>query len=158
MGAMRAIVNAAAEPARVPPPSTDARSFHEGMAGYRPTPVHDLPGVARELGLGAVGLKDESSRLGLPAFKILGASWAAERALRARPVTTTLVAASAGNHGRAVAHEAARRGLACRVMLPARAAAARRAAIAAEGAEVVVIDGDYEQAVALAEAEDGGRA
>ena len=31
-----------------------------------------------------------------------------------------LVAASAGNHGRAVAHEAARRGLACRIFLPER--------------------------------------
>ena len=60
----------------------------------------------------------------------------------------TLVAASAGNHGRAVAHVAALRGLRCRVFLPARSLAARREAIAGEGAEVVVVDGSYEEAVA----------
>ena len=36
------------------------------------------------LGVGEVLLKDESSRLGLPAFKILGASWAIYRSLEAR--------------------------------------------------------------------------
>jgi diaminopropionate ammonia-lyase len=115
--------------------------------------VRNLDGVAADLGIAAVGLKDESDRLGLPAFKVLGASWAVERALRERPDLHTLVAASAGNHGRAVAHVAAARGLRCRIVLPARSAAARRAAIAAEGAEVVVVNGDYEAAVALAAAE-----
>ena len=76
--------------------------------------------MAAELGLAAVALKDESDRLGLPAFKVLGASWAVERTLRERPDVRTLVTASAGNHGRAVAHVAALRGL--RVPhLPARA-------------------------------------
>ena len=45
------------------------------------------------------------------------------RAARATRTSHTLVAASAGNHGRAVAHVAARRGLRCRVFLPARAVA-----------------------------------
>ena len=100
-----------------------------------------------------MGIKDESNRLGLPAFKVLGASWAVERALRERPGADTLVAASAGNHGRAVARVAAMRGLGCRVFLPSRAATARRQAIAGEGAEVVVIEGSYEDAVARARAE-----
>ncbi|MFL5910873.1 MAG: pyridoxal-phosphate dependent enzyme [Gaiellaceae bacterium] len=120
------------------------------MAGYAPTPVHQLDTIAAELGVGAVQVKDESSRLGLPAFKILGASWAVERALRDEPSVHTLVAASAGNHGRAVAHAAALRGLACRVFLPDRSLAVRREAIAAEGAEVVVVDGSYEEAVEAA--------
>ncbi len=136
--------------------SDETTAFHRSLPGYAPTPIHALPGVAAELGLGAVLLKDESDRLGLPAFKILGASWAAERALREHPDTHTLVAASAGNHGRAVARAAAWRGLHARVYLPARAVPARREAIASEGAEVVVIDGDYEEAVALAAA-DGAR-
>ncbi len=147
---MRALVNTAADPAQVPPPRGDARAFHEGMAGYRPTPVHDLPAVAQTLGLGSVCLKDESDRLGLPAFKVLGASWAVERALRERPEVRTLVAASAGNHGRAVAHVAALRGLHARIFLPERATPGRRAAIGGEGAEVVVVDGTYEEAVAEA--------
>lgn len=110
--------------------------------------------LARDLGVAAVGLKDESRRLGLPAFKVLGASWAVERALRERPETHTLVAASAGNHGRAVAHVAAARGLSARIYLPARSSGVRQDAIASEGAEVVVVDGTYEDAVAQA-AEQG---
>ncbi len=149
---MRCVVNPALDQAAVPPPSGEAAPFHAALPGYRPTPLHALPGIAAELGLGAVALKDESARLGLPAFKVLGASWAIDRALRERPAAHTLIAASAGNHGRAVAHVAAQRGLRCRVFLPARAAAARRAAIAGEGAEVVVVEGSYEAAVAQAEA------
>jgi diaminopropionate ammonia-lyase len=62
------------------------------------------------------------------------------------------VAASAGNHGRAVARVAATRGLGCRIFLPAHSLPGRRAAIAAEGAEVVVVDGGYEDTVARAAA------
>jgi diaminopropionate ammonia-lyase len=153
---MRALVNPHAGPTRVPPPSGEAAGFHAALPGYAPTPLRALTAIAAELGVGEVALKDESDRLGLPAFKILGASWAIERALREQPGVHTLVAASAGNHGRAVAREAARRGLRCRVFLPARSAAARRAAIAGEGAEVVVVPGSYEEAVALA-AEAGAR-
>jgi diaminopropionate ammonia-lyase len=144
---MRAVVNPAFDPAAVPPPSDEAAAFHRALPGYAPTPVHRLDVAA---GVGAVYMKDESSRLGLPAFKILGASWAAERLLRDEPQVHTLVAASAGNHGRAVARVAALRGLACRVFLPGRSLQARRDAIAGEGAEVVVVDGSYEDAVAAA--------
>ena len=142
---MSVFLNPAYDSSAVPAPVADAQAFHAALPGYAPTPLRELePGVF---------LKDESDRLGLPAFKILGASWAVERALAADATITTLVAASAGNHGRAVAHEAGRRGLAARIFLPARSLPVRRAAIASEGAEVVVIDGDYEQAVAAAAAE-----
>ncbi len=144
------LVNPAPRPAAVPPPSGVARTFHASLAGYAPTPVRDLPAVAAELGLAAVAVKDESDRLGLPSFKVLGASWAVERALTQNPDVHTLVAASAGNHGRAVARVAAMRGLDCRILLPERAALDRRDAIAAEGAEVVLVEGDYETAVAWA--------
>jgi diaminopropionate ammonia-lyase len=147
---MRALRNPAADPARVPAPSRDAITFHHLSPGYQPTPVRGLSGVAAELGLAAVALKDESDRFGLPAFKILGASWAVERTLRAHPQVDTLVAASAGNHGRAVAHVAHQRGLRCRIFLPGRSAQARRDAIAGEGAEVVIVDVTYEDAVAQA--------
>jgi diaminopropionate ammonia-lyase len=149
---VRAAVNPAHDPAAVAAPSADAAAFHRSLDGYAPTPLRELPGVAAELGLRSVALKDESDRLGLPAFKILGAAWAAERALSERPDADTLVAASAGNHGRAVARAAALRGLRARVFLPSRSLAARRDAIAGEGAEVVVVDGSYEDAVARAAA------
>ena len=155
---VRAVVNARVAPDAVPPPSAEAGPFHASLDEYRPTPLRELPGLAAELGLAAVALKDESDRMGLPAFKVLGASWAVERALRERPDTEVLVAASAGNHGRAVAHVAARRGLRARIFLPARSLPARRQAIQGEGAEVVVVDGAYEEAleqVARAAAEPG---
>jgi diaminopropionate ammonia-lyase len=143
---MRALVNPHVGLDDMAAPTTEARAFHAALPGYAPTPVHDVS----ELGGGTAWLKDESDRLGLPAFKVLGASWAIERALRERPDVHTLVAASAGNHGRAVAHVAAIRGLRARVFLPARSVAARREAIAGEGAVVVVVDGTYEDAVAEA--------
>jgi diaminopropionate ammonia-lyase len=134
------IVNPAYAPGAVAPPSDVALAFHRALPGYAPTPLHEL---------GDVVVKDETLRLGLPAFKVLGASWAAECGVTAD--TRTLVAASAGNHGRAVARIAALRGLGCRIFLPERVAPARRDAIVAEGAEVV-IEGDYEHAVARAAA------
>lgn len=157
----RALVNPQLDLSAVPaPPDAEVRALHRSMPGYAPTPLHALPQAAGELGLAQVLLKDESDRFGLPAFKILGASWAVARALRDDPEVRTLVAASAGNHGRAVARCAARRGLTSRVYLPAGASAARREAIAAEGAQVVTVDGDYDAAVVAAarQAEEPGAA
>jgi diaminopropionate ammonia-lyase len=149
----RTAINPAVDRALVPSPSADAAEFHAALDGYEPTPFRELPALAEEFGIAAVALKDESTRLGLPAFKVLGASWAVERALREHPETHTLVAASAGNHGRAVAHVAAQRDLAARIYLPERASPARREAISGEGADVVVVDGTYEDAVARARAD-----
>ena len=154
---MRCLLNPALNAAAVPAPSGDAAAFHASLPRYRATPVRTLPELAAELGVATVALKDESDRLGLPAFKVLGAAWAVERTLREHPGIDTLVAASAGNHGRAVAHVAAQRALRCRIFLPQRSAAARRDAIAAEGAEIVIVDGSYEDAVAQAAAASGER-
>src|SRR5215472_2816424 len=52
------------------------RAFHASLPGYAPTPLTEVPALAGELGVARVFVKDESSRLGLPAFKVLGASWA----------------------------------------------------------------------------------
>ena len=59
-------------PDAVPPPSREAAAFHASLPGYGYTPLHVLDDVADELALGSVFLKDESDRLGLPAFKVLG--------------------------------------------------------------------------------------
>ncbi len=128
----------------------------------------DAPRLADALGVGKVFVKDESSRLGLPAFKVLGASWAVYRALEERvgnegfgdwetidelkvklePLRPlTLVAATDGNHGRAVARVARLLGLGARIFVPGDMAPARREAIAGEGAEVVVVYGTYDDAV-----------
>jgi diaminopropionate ammonia-lyase len=141
--------------------------LHRRLPGYEPTPLHRLDGLAAELGLGQVWVKDESSRLGLPAFKMLGASWATYRSLVERmghepdwstveelaaaldPLRPlTLCSATDGNHGRAVARTARLLGLAARIFVPEGTAAARISAIEGEGATVAVVDGTYDDAVA----------
>src|ERR1700761_7112895 len=58
--------------------------YHKQLPQYNETPLVSLPSLAKELGIGNIFIKDESSRFGLPAFKILGASWAIYRTLTAR--------------------------------------------------------------------------
>lgn len=152
-------------------------AFHETLPGYGPTPLRALPAVARELGLGHVLVKDESSRFGLPAFKVLGASWAVYRAVgwhlgvpvadgqiamaelgaRARRAGLEIVTATEGNCGRAIARMAALMGVPARVLVPAYMPEATRALIRGESAEVVVVDGaSYDDLIPLLteEAED----
>ncbi|MBW8482868.1 pyridoxal-phosphate dependent enzyme [Actinomadura parmotrematis] len=135
-----------------PPPAADVAAFHAALPGYAPTPLVEIPDLAAELGAARLFVKDESARLGLPAFKILGASWGLHRTWRGE---RTLLAATDGNHGRAVAALARQRGLAARVHVPEGVPDAARAAIAAEGAEVVAVNGSYEEAVRRAAAEAG---
>src|SRR5689334_15249081 len=133
---------------RCAPAPAGVREFHAALPGYAPTPLTELPALAAELGVGRVFAKDESARFGLPAFKVLGASWAVERVLAGRPDAdrVRLVAATDGNHGRAVARTARLRGLAARVVVPDWVHPAAVAAIVGEGAEVSVLTGDYDAA------------
>jgi len=133
-------------------PEADLR----GVAAFAPhlpeTPLHEAPALAAALGLSRLLIKDETARWGMNAFKITGASYALA-AWRGEAPLTSLVAASAGNHGRAVARAARDRGLPCSVFLPADALPSRVRAIRDEDAEVVQIDGTYEDALARAETE-----
>ena len=126
------------------------------MAGYAPTPLTEIPPLAAELGVGRVFVKDESSRLGLPAFKVLGASWAVHRALAGRTAPErsplTLVTATDGNHGRAVAWVARQLGQRAHILIPDGVHPDAVAAIAAEGAEVTLVTGGYDEAVRQAAA------
>ena len=128
-----------------------ARAFHQSLPGYAPTPLVPLPALAAELGVGRVLVKDESSRLGLPAFKVLGASWACHQVLERQP-GATLVTGTDGNHGRAVARMAAHLGVRAIVFVPAAMLPRTAALIEAEGAEVLHVDGDYDDAVRRAAA------
>lgn len=133
-------------------PSSEAIAFHRSLPGYAPTPLVDLPSLAAELGVARVVAKDESSRLGLPAFKALGASWAIERTLRDRaddsPVT--IVTATDGNHGRAVARFARLLGHSARIFVPDGVHPSAVQAIRDEGADVTHVPGSYDDAVARA--------
>lgn len=128
-----------------------ARSFHESLPGYAPTPLTDLPDLAAELGVGRVLVKDESQRLGLPAFKMLGAAWAAHQVLERSP-GAMLVAATDGNHGRAVARTAAQHGVAATVFVPEFLIPETVALIESEGARVLRTAGDHTDAVERAAA------
>jgi diaminopropionate ammonia-lyase len=147
--------------------SGDVMAFHRGLDGYAPTTLVDLPALAAELGVGQVLVKDESYRLGLPAFKSLGASWAIHRILRARlrsdaegpsesPVT--LVAATDGNHGRAVARFSRLLGHRAQIFVPDGVHPMAVQAIRDEGADVTTVPADYDEAVRTAAryAADGG--
>src|SRR5436190_16053231 len=80
----RILLNPIRGRADVTAPDYAPMEFHRRLPGYAPTPLRDAPGLASYFGVGKLWVKDESSRLGLPAFKILGASWATYRALAER--------------------------------------------------------------------------
>ena len=144
-------------------------AFHPSLPGFAATPLRPAPKAAQRLGVRSVLVKDESRRLDMPSFKILGASWATYRTVMAhlgqpvgdRPTLDglreavaahgpdlTLVAATDGNHGRAVARMAKLLSLGAIIVVPAGTVDSRIDAITGEGAEVRVVDGGYDQAIA----------
>jgi diaminopropionate ammonia-lyase len=145
----------------------ESLASHRRLPGYRESRLVEVQSIARELGVGKVFVKDETSRFGLPSFKILGASWAVYAALRdrlgplaGRPLSyallqrwaaplrpLTLVAATDGNHGRAVARVAAWLGFTARIFVPSFVSPARCQAIQSEKAELVIVPGAYDAAV-----------
>jgi diaminopropionate ammonia-lyase len=136
-----------------PAPTAEVRAFHAGLPGYAPTPLAEVPAIAAELGVGQAFVKDESARMGLPAFKVLGASWAVHQVLLSRRPAAgslTLVTATDGNHGRAVARMARLFGQRGHVFVPGGVHPVAVAAIRAEGARVTEIAGSYDEAVRLA--------
>ena len=134
-----------------------------------PTPILDLPEVARECGVGRVLAKDERGRMGLGSFKALGAACAiaglaAERAgglaaLAAAPRRDALLAdavfacASAGNHGLSVAAGARIFGARAVVYLAETVPEAFAERLRRAGAEVRRTGSDYEASMAAAEAD-----
>jgi diaminopropionate ammonia-lyase len=146
-------VNTARDPAWDCRPAPAAvLDFHRSLPEYAPTRLASLPGLAEAFGVARVFAKEESNRLGLPAFKALGASWALHRMLRERapdgPVT--IVTATDGNHGRAVARFARRSGHRARIFVPDGVHSAAVEAIRDEGASVTHVPGTFDDAVGAA--------
>lgn len=136
-------------------------TFHQALPDYAKTPLTPLNHLAKEVGVGHIFLKDEGNRFGLPAFKILGASWAVHRAVAAQtrqPTTTSLndlsqaargkgisiVTTSEGNWGRAVARMGRYLGIAVTVYVPRYMDGTTREKIQREGAEVILHKGEYD--------------
>jgi threonine dehydratase len=104
-------------------------------------------GAAAELGPG-VALKLECLQC-TGSFKLRGAVRAVA-ALTAAARRAGVVAASAGNHGAGMALACAQAGVPLTVVVPEGAPAVKRAAIAGQGAEVVVKGASYDEAEAAA--------
>ncbi|KAL1845271.1 hypothetical protein Daus18300_014570 [Diaporthe australafricana] len=162
-----------------PTAASQVLTFHQNLPHYKQTRLRPLPQLAKELQLSHVFVKDESNRFGLPSFKILGASWAVFRAVAerlhldpaafmhdnhgsefwarlgtmARAEGLSLVTCTEGNWGRAVARMAKYIGMPAKILVPSFMPETTRARIRGEGAELVVVDGSYDDGVAAARRE-----
>jgi len=139
-----------------------AQPFHQTLPGYTPSELFSLDELAVELGVKRIRIKAETGRLGLPSFKVLGASYAIARhfgvnslsdlidAVSGRSIT--LYAATEGNHGRAVARVASLMGSSVKAKIFVRNSMDEhvRELISSEpSTEVVLVDGGYDDAVHL---------
>jgi len=144
----------------------EARAFHEQVPGYEMTPLKRLTGLSARLGLGSIWVKDESARWRLNAFKALGGSFAIYRficqkagrsqlsfedlmsdEIRGSLGDITFTSATDGNHGKGLAWAARKLNFPCIIYVHKHTSQARIAAIAEYGAEVRVVDGNYDDAV-----------
>ena len=151
-----------------------ARAFHRSFPQYSITPLAKLDGMAKNLGLGGVYVKDESYRFGLNAFKVLGGSFAMGRyiaqqmgrdvgemtyeyltspAFREEFGQATFFTATDGNHGRGVAWAANKLGQKAVVHMPKGSSQSRFDNIAKEGAKVTIEEVNYDDCVRIAAAE-----
>ena len=147
-----------------------AKAEITSWSGYKPTPLRDLPDIARRTGLAAIKLKDEATRFGLQSFKALGGAYAVGALLlnelartgaapgadtadleagthRQMTERITVTCATDGNHGRAVAWAARRFHARCVVFIHGSVSPARADAIARYGAEIRRVPGTYDDAV-----------
>lgn len=150
-----------------------ARAFHQSFPQYQTTPLAQLDGVSKELGLKHIFVKDESYRFGLNAFKVLGGSFAMANyiaealgkdvsemtydyltspALRDEFGQATFFTATDGNHGRGVAWAANRLGQKAVVLMPKGSTKTRFDNIAKEGAKVTIEEVNYDECVRRANA------
>ncbi|EPN8223753.1 diaminopropionate ammonia-lyase [Vibrio alginolyticus] len=144
-----------------------ARAFHSQIDGYQPTPLVSLPVLAKQLGVKAILVKDESKRFGLNAFKVLGGSYALGRQLAKHlnvdiaeidlktvssklEAPLTFATATAGNHGTGVAWAAREMGQQAVVYMPKGSLQASVDRIRGLGAECIVTEVNYDDTVRLA--------
>lgn len=137
------------------------------------TPLHELKSLAAELEIGSLHVKDEGQRLGLGSFKALGGAYAVaclvlEEASRrlghtvgfedlmspkvnAVASSMTFACATDGNHGRSVAQGAQHVGAGSTIFVHSGVSDERIAAMTRFGAEVMRVDGTYDDSVARAD-------
>ncbi len=145
-----------------------AIGFHREIPGYKMTPLEALPNLAQMLGLGGIYIKDEAQRLELNSFKVLGGSFAVSRYIQKKLGLTdeettyeylaseechrrlgdiTFAAATDGNHGRGIAWASMKLRHKCVIYVHKETSQARIDAIRRYGADVHIVDGNYDDAV-----------
>lgn len=147
----------------------EAERFLRHRENHAETPLHALPALAAELGIGTLYVKDEGFRLGLGSFKALGGSYAVIRLLleeaskrlgrsvdigelhapevKRIAAGMTFTCATDGNHGRSVAQGAGLVGAKSVIFVHSGVSDERVAAIARFGAEMVRVEGGYDRSV-----------
>ena len=131
--------------------TNDATKFHKSLKDYKATPLIHLPNLSKKHNVGTIYVKDESYRFGLKAFKVLGASYAIKQCLEKNPSIETVCTATDGNHGRAVAWAAKKFKKNAVVFVPRDTTLKRINVIEQEGAKVIQVDGNYDNACQEAE-------
>ena len=152
----------------------DARKFHRQIPDYHMTPLVALPNLAHLLGVGGIYVKNEAERLHMNSFKVMGGSYAIYRLVKqllgkenedlsydyltskeCHEALGNIVFCSAtdGNHGRGLAWACQKLDHPCKIYVHSETTQARIRAIEGFGAEVTVVDGNYDDAVRQA-AED----
>ena len=114
--------------------------------GYSPTPLIELNKLSKELNLNKIYYKDENKRFNLKSFKALGGAYAVEKVSKGKK-DIVVATATAGNHGRSVAWGAKRLGLKCKIFISEYVSDARGQAMAALGADVIKVNGNYEKSL-----------
>lgn len=120
---------------------------------YAATPLHRCTALAQQLGVRQLFYKDEAPRFGLNSFKALGGAYALQQLLAAHlagggtAATFTAATATDGNHGRSVAWGAQRANCAAKIFVHAQVSDTHIARIAQYGAEVIRVNGDYDDSV-----------
>ena len=147
--------------------SQSTRKFHDGIPGFEMSPLKSLRKMAKYIGIDGLWVKDESCRLNLNSFKVLGGSYAIYRFIKERLKLSgeftyeemisgkiklltgeiTFATATDGNHGRGVAWAANKLGHKSVIYVHKNTSIARIEAIRSYGATVKVIDGNYDDAV-----------
>ncbi|MFD2201462.1 diaminopropionate ammonia-lyase [Shivajiella indica] len=127
-----------------------AIEYHKTLPLYQPTPLVSLPNLAQKYYVGNIYVKDESHRFGLNAFKGLGASYAIHKILEVQPHIEVFCTATDGNHGRAVAWASKIAHKKAIIFVPRDTTDNRINAIKYEGAQVIKVDGNYDETCAMA--------
>ena len=144
------------------------KAFHESFPEYIRTPLVELKGLAKALGVKNIFIKDESYRFGLNAFKALGGSYAigsylahknnlSEDSITYEVIQNlahsgekeTFITATDGNHGRGVAWTCNRLKQNAVVRMPNGTVAERLKNIQKLGADASITEFNYDDTVRL---------